>query len=238
MIWAGELFFKDKTVNIWQITDSLPVPVWVTQLSRLAAIIGLSFILSVSFIVVSVFTQVLLGGASYIDLGQFAEDLLLYRWAFLNFVLWASLVFFVGALTSHRIFTHLLCVAIFIFLIVSFDMGIIEDLRLGYGFTPGVEDYSEMSGYGIFQESANWFFLLWLALAITLVMTGVWLWKRGSDKKWKNRLSLKNMQLSMVSKGVMVLFFGAFLFLMSFITKNVYDNGNFIPDAEEERLDA
>ena len=238
MIWAGELFFKDKTVNIWQITDSLPVPVWVTQLSRLAAIIGLSFILSVSFIVVSVFTQVLLGGASYIDLGQFAEDLLLYRWAFLNFVLWASLVFFVGALTSHRIFTHLLCVAIFIFLIVSFDMGIIEDLRLGYGFTPGVEDYSEMSGYGIFQESANWFFLLWLALAITLVMTGVWLWKRGSDKKWKNRLSLKNMRLSMVSKGVMVLFFGAFLFLMSFITKNVYDNGNFIPDAEEERLDA
>nr|WP_321414779.1 hypothetical protein [uncultured Allomuricauda sp.] len=238
MIWAGELFFKDKTVNIWQITDSLPVPVWVTQLSRLAAIIGLSFILSVSFIVVSVFTQALLGGASYIDLGRFAEDLLLYRWAFLNLVLWASLVFFVGALTSHRIFTHLLCVAFFIFLIVSFDMGIMEDLRVGYGFTPGVDDYSEMSGYGIFQESAIWFFLYWLALAITLVMAGVWLWKRGSDKKWKNRLSLKNMQLSMVSKGVMVLFFGSFLFLMSFITKNVYDNGNFTPEDEEERLDA
>ena len=121
------------------------------------------------------FTQALLRGASYIDLGRFAEDLLLYRWAFLNLVLWASLVFFVGALTSHRVFTHLLCVAFFIFLIVSFDMDIIEDLRVGYGFTPGVEDYSEMNGYGIFQESANWFFLLWLALATTLVMAGVWL---------------------------------------------------------------
>lgn len=238
MIWAGELFFKDKTVNIWQITDSLPVPVWVTQLSRLAAVIGLSFILSLSFILVSLFTQVLLGGASYIDLGRFAEDLLLYRWAFLNFVLWVSLVFFVGALTSHRILTHLLCVAFFIFLIVSFDMGIIEDLRVGYGFTPGVEDYSETSGYGIFQQSANWFFLYWLALAIALVMAGVWLWKRGSDKKWKNRLSLKNMQLGLVSKIVMVAFFGIFLLLMSFITKNVYDNGNFTPEAEEERLDA
>lgn len=86
---GGRAFFKDKTVNIWQITDSLPVPVWVTQLSRLAAVIGLSFILSVSFIVVSVLTQALLGGASYIDLGRFAEDLLLYRWAFLNLVLWA-----------------------------------------------------------------------------------------------------------------------------------------------------
>ena len=238
MIWAGELFFKDKTVNIWQITDSLPIPVWVTQLSRLAAVIGLSFILSLSFILVSLFTQVLLGGASYIDLGRFGEDLLLYRWAFLNFVLWASLVFFVGALTSHRILTHLLCVGFFIFLIVSFDMGIIEDLRVGYGFTPGVEDYSETSGYGIFQQSANWFFLLWLVLAIALVMAGVWLWKRGSDKKWKTRLSLKNMQLGSVSKVVMVAFLGLFLFLMSFITKNVYDNGNFTPEAEEERLDA
>ncbi|WP_299530089.1 hypothetical protein [Ulvibacterium sp.] len=238
MIWAGELFFKDKTVNIWQITDSLPVPVWVTQLSRLAAVIGLSFILSLSFILVSLFTQVLLGGASYIDLGRFVEDLLLYRWAFLNFVLWASLVFFVGALTSHRILTHLLCVGFFIFLIVSFDMGIIEDLRVGYGFTPGVEDYSETSGYGIFHQSANWFFLYWLALAVTLVMAGVWLWKRGSDKKWKNRLSLRNMQLGLGSKVVMVAFFGVFLLLMSFITKNVYDNGNFTPEAVEERLDA
>lgn len=238
MIWAGELFFKDKTVNIWQITDSLPIPVWVVQLSRMVAIIGLSLVLSISFILISIFTQILLGGASYIDLGRFAEDLLLYRWAFLNFVLWTSLVFFVGALTSQRILTHLLCVGFFFFLIISFDMGILEDLRVGYGFTPGVEDYSEMSGYGIFQQSANWFFLLWLALAITMFMAGIWLWKRGSEKKWSNRLSVKNLQLGTISKLVMVAFFGLFLFLMSFINKNVYDIGNFTPEAEEERLDA
>jgi len=238
MIWAGELFFKDKTVNIWQITDSLPVPVWVVQLSRLAAVIGLSFVLSLSFIFISVFTQILMGGASYIDLGRFAEDLLLYRWAFLNFVLWACLVFFVGALTSKRILTHILCIGIFIFLIVSYEFGLIEDLRVGYSFTPGVEDYSEMSGYGIFQQSANWFFSYWLALAIVLVMVGIWLWKRGSDKKWKNRLSFNNMQLGHASKFAIVLIFGLFLFLMSFINKNVYTNGNFTPTIVEERLDA
>ncbi|MEM9648706.1 MAG: hypothetical protein AAF969_09500, partial [Bacteroidota bacterium] len=180
MIWAGELFFKDKTVNIWQITDSLPVPVWVTQLSRFAAVIGLSFVLSISFIVISIFTQVLLGGASYIELGRFVEDLLLYRWAFINFVLWAALVFFVGAVTSQRILTHILCVGIFIFLIISYEYEIIEDLRVGFGFTPGIDDYSEMSGYGIFRPSGNWFFLYWLALAIVMVMAAIWLWKRGS----------------------------------------------------------
>ena len=238
MIWAGELFFKDKTVNIWQITNSLPVPVWVTQLSRFVAVIGLSFLLSFSFIIVSIFTQILLGGFAYIDLGRFAEDLLLYRWAFLNFVMWASVVFFIGALTSHRILTHLLSVGTFLFLIISFDMGLLEDLRVGYSFTPGIEDYSEMSGYGIFQQAASWFFFLWLFLAIFLVMTGIWLWKRGSEKKWSNRLSLSNKQLHPLSKAVLVTCFGGFLVLMSFINKNVYQNGNFTPTAEGESLDA
>lgn len=238
MIWAGELFFKDKTVNIWQITNSLPVPVWVVQLSRLVAIIGLSFILSVSFIFISIGTQVVLGGGSYIEFRRFAEDLLLYRWAFLNFSLWASLVFFMASLTSQRVLTHILCVGLFIFLIISYEFGVIEDLRVGFGFTPGVEDYSEISGYGIFQQSANWFFLLWLTLAVFFVMVGIWLWKRGAEKKWSSRLSFKNIQLGTISKLVMTAFFGLFLFLMSFINKNVYDNGNFVPEAEEERLDA
>ncbi|MEO0331303.1 MAG: hypothetical protein AAF223_06415, partial [Bacteroidota bacterium] len=122
--------------------------------------------------------------------------------------------------------------------VISFDLGLMEDLRLGFAFVPGTEDYSETSGYGIFQQAANWYFLLWLSLATALVMAGVWLWKRGTDKKWGNRLSLKNGQLSPISKVAMLACFGAFLLLMSFISKNVYDIGNFTPEAEEEQLDA
>ena len=238
MIWAGELFFKDKTVNIWQITDTLPVPIWVTQLSRFVAIIGLAFVLSLSFIAISIFTQILLGGAAYIDLGRFAEDLLLHRWAFLNFILWASWVFFVAALSGKRILTHILGVGTFLFLIVSFDLGILEDLRVGFGFTPGIEDYSEMSGYGIFQQGATWFFFLWLSLGAVFTMAGIWLWKRGSEKKWRNRISFTNKQLHPLSKVVLAMSFSVFIVLMSFVSKNVYQNGNFTPEAEEERLDA
>ncbi|MEM9446833.1 MAG: hypothetical protein AAGA18_15945, partial [Verrucomicrobiota bacterium] len=157
---------------------------------------------------------------------------------FMNFVMYAALVFFVAGLTSNRIITHILSVGLFLFLVVSFDMGIVEDLRIGYGFVPGIEDFSEISSYGIFQTSANWFFLLWTSLAITLIMAGIWLWKRGSDKKWRHRLSLKNVQLAHTSKLAMVGCIGVFFFLMSFITKNVYDNGNFVPEDEQERLDA
>ncbi|MEM0939928.1 MAG: hypothetical protein AAGI25_09085 [Bacteroidota bacterium] len=236
MIWAGELFFKDKTVNIWQITDTLPVPLWVSQLSRFVAVIGLSFVLSLCFIAVSLLTQVLLGGAAYIDLSRFAEDLLLHKWAFLTFVLYTAIVFFVAGLTSHRIVTHIISIGFFLFLIISFDMEIIEDLRFGYALPPGVEDFSETSGYGIFHPASIWFFLLWLALAIVLIMAGIWLWKRGSEKKWGHRLSFKNAQLNPVSKLAMLICFFAFFFLMSFISRSVYDNGNFTPSSEEEQL--
>ncbi len=238
MIWAGELFFKDKTVNIWQITDALPVPVWVTQLSRFGAVIGLSFVLSLSFIIISIVTQVVLGGAAYIDLGRFAEDLLLHRWAFLTFVLFSAIVFFVAGLTANRIVTHIVSVGYFLFLIISFDMGIMEDLRFGYALHPCVADFSEMNGYGIFQQSANWFFIMWVALAIALIMAGIWLWKRGADKKWSNRLSIKNVQLNLVSKFALLVCLVAFFGLMSFISKSVYETGNFTPEAKEERLDA
>ncbi|MEM6376725.1 MAG: hypothetical protein AAF705_00805 [Bacteroidota bacterium] len=238
MIWAGELFFKDKTVNIWQITDSLPIPNWVVQTSRFVAIIGLSFVLSVSFILMSMLTQVLLGGAAYIDLFRFMEDLLLYRWGFLNFVLFAALTFLMASLTSNRLLTHILSVGIFLFLIVSFDMGLMEELKYGYGLTPGVEDYSEMSGYGIFQTGANWFFLMWLTLALTFILAGIWFWRRGSAKKWSNRISLSNQQLNWGARSVLLLTFTGFIFLFSFVNQQVYKNGNFTSDFDQESLDA
>ncbi|MEM7373671.1 MAG: ABC transporter permease [Bacteroidota bacterium] len=238
IIWAGELFFKDKTINIWQITDSLPVPTWVTQVSKFVAIIGLSFVLSLSFIAMSIFTQVLLGGAAYIDVGRFAEDLLLYRWGFLNFVLYTSLTFVLASLTSNRLLTHILSVGIFLFLIISFDMGLMEQLKYGYALTPGIEDYSDISGYGIFQTSANWFFFMWLALAISFLLLGIWVWRRGADKRWAGRLSLTNKQLSWVAKGVLVGCFAAFISLFSYINTHAYRNGNFTAEEDQERLDA
>lgn len=238
MIWSGELFFKDKTVKIWQITDALPVPVWVSQLSKYFASLGLAFLLCLAFIGIGILCQVIMGGGAYIDLGRYAEDLLGFRWGFLNFLLYISLVFFVAGITGNRLYTHILCVAFFIFTIISFDLGLLEDNRAGYGLVPGVDDFSDMSGYGIYQTAANWYFLMWLALAVVFVLGGILFWNRGAGQPWYQKILWRGKQLNLVGKLAMVFSLVAFFALQAFVSRQVYDKENFVSEAVQEARDA
>lgn len=235
IIWSGELFFKEKTVKIWQITDALPVPVWVTQLSKFVASCGLAFVLCLCFVAIGVVSQIILGGVSLIDIKQYVIDVFGYRWGFLNFVFQISLVFFIAGLTGNRFLTHILSVGYFLFLIISFDIGVLEQIRYAFGFTPGVEDFSEMSSYGILGLSANWFALLWGILSIAFVMLGILFWRRGAQSKWYKKI-VEN-QLSIPSKIVVVLLFIGFFVLQSFIHKNIYANGNYVLKAVQKQED-
>lgn len=237
MIWSGELFFKERTVKIWQITDALPIPVWVTQLSKFIASCGLAFVLCASFVVIGIVSQTMLGGFSLIDLKRYVIDIFGYRWGFINFVFEIALVFFVAGFTGHRFLTHILSVGYFLYLIISFDMGLMEQVRYGFALTPGVDDYSEMSGYGVLQTSANWFAILWGVASVFLLMLGVLLWQRGAQgKKWYKKLV--ETQLTLPAKAIAILFIGLFFFIQSFLHKSIYANGNFIPEEEQQAEDA
>ena len=61
-------------------------------------------------------------------------------------------------------------------------------LAVNLVLTPVFIHYLEVGVAGA-AWAANWYFFLWLSLATVLVMAGVWLWKRGVDKKWNHRLS-------------------------------------------------
>lgn len=234
MIWSGELFFKDKTINIWQITDALPVPVWVSQLSRLIAMIGVAFILCMLFIVIGMLCQIMLGGTSQIDLNLYAGDVLGYKWGWLTFVSEICLVFFIGGLTGRRVTTHILSVGIYLITIISADMGLFEQVRYLFPLTPGVDDYSEISGYGILSASGFWVFLLWTCLSVVFVLLGILFWDRGVASKWYLKLKFKSKQLNGYGKLAVVLFLIAFLALQGFIDKEMYSNGNFKTTAESD----
>ena len=238
MIWSGELFFKDRTANIWQITNALPVPVWVSQLSKLFAMIGVSLILCLTFIVVGVAIQVFKGSADLIDWGRYADDVLGFRYGWLTYSLEICLVFFIAGLTGNRFITHILSVGTFLIFIISFDMGLMEQVRYAYPFTPGVDDYSEMSGYGIFKISAEWFFFMWVCLAVVFVMLGIQFWNRGTGSSLLKKITFAGDQLRLPAKLVVVLFLGVFLFLQSFIGKQAYDKGNFVSEAAQDAEDA
>ncbi|QKX04990.1 hypothetical protein HN014_08695 [Aquimarina sp. TRL1] len=230
MIWSVELFFKDKTSNIWQITDALPVPVWVSQFSKYLAMCGVAFILSVTIILCGILAQVAKGGWEHIDLWLYAEDLLGYKWGWLTYVLNISFAFFIAGLTGNRFATHVLTVGYYLFNLISVEFDIIEEIRYTYTLTPGVEDFSEISGYGIWNLASNWFFLLWATLAIIFVLLGIHFWRRGKAFDFKRKITFRTNQLNIYGKGAVLLMVIAFISLQSFIVSEVNEKGNFQPE--------
>ena len=235
MVWAGELFFKDRVVNIHTITDTLPVPVWVTQLSWFIAMMGMSFILALSFMVIGIIIQILKGGAGLIEWDLYVYDILGYNWGWLTYVLWIAVVFFISGLTGNRFLTHVLSVGAFFVLIMAFELGLAEQVRFAYGAVPGLEDYSEISGYGIWYTSAQWFFLMWLVLAVALVLLGIYFWERGTGIKWSQKLRFQGKQLYLPGKIAALLAIAAFVVFQSFIIKNIDASKSFRLSAVEEK---
>lgn len=238
MIWAGELFFKDRVSNIWQITDALPVPIWVTTLSKFVAVAGVALITALLIIACGILAQLVMGGWQEIDLLRYADDVLGYKWGWLTYLQNIALVFFLAGLTGNRFLTHILGVGFYIFCIVSFDMGIMEELRFGYALTPGVEDFSDVNGYGIWTISSWWYFLMWTALAFVFMLLGVHFWKRGSALNFMRKLTFRSTQLNLAGKGLVVLGLVAFVLLQSFIVQEVNVKGNFETEAQEVLDDA
>lgn len=233
MIWSGELFFKEKTVDIWQITDALPIPVWVTQTSKLIAFLGVAIVLCFSFMMIGIVSQFILGGGiEIIDFKRYLIDIFGFRWGLGNFMLFICLVFFIGGLTGNRLITHILSVGYFLFTIISFDMGLQEQARFGYAMTPGVEDFSELSGYGILQKSAHWFNFMWIALALAFVLIGIWLWNRGVTRSLKTKL--KGNQLFTIPKILVFMLFFVFFGFQYYLNKQIYATENFEAVAQKE----
>ncbi|MEM8898207.1 MAG: hypothetical protein AAGC85_08880 [Bacteroidota bacterium] len=234
MIWAGELFFKDKVVNIWQITGALPVPVWVSQLSKLLAMFGVAFILNFIFMMCGIISQVIQGGAATIDMGLFINDFFGYNWGWINQCFYITLTFFLSGLTGKRFLTHVLGTGYFFVLLLGFELGLLEELRFAFGVTPGFEDYSEMNSYGMWKGASFWYFLTWLSLSVSFVLMGVLFWDRGLANSLLSKLSFRSKQLVIPGKLAILGLVIAFFFLQSFIAKQVNEEGNFEPDVVEE----
>ena len=228
MVWSGELFFKDRTAKFWQIADALPVPTWTVAFSRFLAMMVVALFLAVAFILAGIFVQIIKGGVSLIDMQLYIYDLLGYNWGWLTYVLQIATVFLIAGITKKRIATHIISVGIFFFTLLTFELGLVEQLIYGYSYVPGLEDYSEMNGYGMWVKGAKQYFLMWLLLATCFILVGIWYWQRGSDRKWQLTIIPSKQQLSVTGKVALVLFFSGFLLIRMKVIDEVNGKSNFV----------
>lgn len=79
---------------------------------------------------------------------------------YVYYILNIRLVFFLAGLIGNRYLTHVVRIGFYIFLLVSFELDLFEEVRFGYTLTPDVEDFLEMNRYGIWAIASFWYFLM------------------------------------------------------------------------------
>ncbi len=226
MLWAGEVLFKDRKSGIWQITDAMPAPAWVFVSSRFTAMSGVALLVCTVMLGAGLFAQITQGFFD-IEWGLYFKDIYLSRFGLVSFMHLIALAFFAGTLFNNRVAGHITSIAIFIFLVISAEFGLIEQLRFLFPFTPGVEDYSEMNGYGIFDKAMPWYAGAWSALAALFLLFTVKFWNRGIKKSFKERFIAFYKERNTGFAMVFLLFLGLFICCQYVIHKNVHQLAGF-----------
>ena len=227
MVISAELFFRERTSRFWEISGTTPAPNWVVQLPKLLAMAGVSFLVSAAMLVGGVLAQIIQGYWG-VDWLLYFGDLFGFRFGWCSYMLNIVFVFFLAGLLGNRYATHIIGVGVYIFVLVSVDLGLIEELRFTYSLAPGAGDYSEMNGYGIWAVASRYYSLLWLSLAGFFILASLQLWRRGAGQRFLDRRRILGGELSISAKIAMFVFLLFFLQTQSFIVDSVNIPRNFI----------
>lgn len=183
-----ELLFRSQTSGFWKIADALPVPSWVTTLSKINAMLLVSLLLSVFLIVLGICVQIGKGYFNF-ELLVYMKEIIL-RWfpKYLEYILICTAI---AGLTGNKYITHGLTILVLVFTIILHEIGVLEQLRLAFTFAPGTLKYTDMNGSSFFGTANLWYSLYWISLGLALTFFGLLVWPRGLTASLKSRFQLK-----------------------------------------------
>lgn len=180
-----ELLFRNQTSEFWKIADALPVPSWVTVLSKINAMILVSLLLSVCLILFGMAVQTAKGYFSFGWEVYFNEILL--RWL-PKYVAYILLCTAVAGISGNKYATHGICILVMVVTIILHELDVLEQNRFQFTFAPGSLKYTDMNGSGIFGPANLWYSIYWISLSLTLALTGLLAWPRGLMTSFFKRL--------------------------------------------------
>ena len=183
VLFSGELVWRERDRNVAQIYDSLPVPDWLSFLSKLGALVLVTAMLLFVVMLCGIFMQTALGYYNF-EIGQYLKEL--YGLRFIELIWYCVLALFVQVLVNNKYLGHFVMVAFYIIVVSAYGFGLQHSLYLfaeGPGYT-----YSDMNGYGHYLLSAVWIRLYWTAFSVILALASLLFWVRGQETNVKMRL--------------------------------------------------
>ncbi|NCP66574.1 MAG: hypothetical protein GW763_08490 [Paraglaciecola sp.] len=228
--YSAEIVWRERSVGMGDIVDSMPVhnlTFWLSKLLSLFVVIISLYLLGMGVAIVSQ----LIDGYSHLEIGQYLVSLLYFD--ALPFCLLGVFAFFLQALSPNKYIGMLLFVGYF-FVSLTFSQLGIEHSMFNFADAPRLS-YSDLNGYGWYLTTQAWFMSYWLALAVLLGVISYGLWQRGPSASLSARFSMLRYQIGTWGTTIALVGAVAFVSLAGVIYYNTKVINTFY--GQEELLD-
>ena len=215
VFFGGDLIWRDRASGMHEILDASPVGNLQLMAAKWLAMIGIVITLLLVGIGVGMIAQILLGDIPVHPATYFMT-------AFMQFaprmILMAILAMFIQNFMPGRI-SGMIAAGVVMFFFLDF-VGMLPFYHplMNYGSMP-TGPYSEMSGFRDLIRF-KWFGVYWGSLAALMGVVGVWMWRRGTDVRFRTRVRLMRQRMHGPSLTLGLVFLTGFVGTGAYIFKS------------------
>jgi ABC-type transport system involved in multi-copper enzyme maturation permease subunit len=181
LLYSGELIWKERSLELDEIVDSMPAPSGVYLGAKLTALLLVIAVVQLAGVVTLVAFQ-LSHGYHDLELGLYARGVAL---AAVYPILMMVLSCFCHVVARSRLAGYGLVILFIVTWDLLEDFGFEHHLYRFASLPPA--PWSDFNGYGPFLAPFGWYSLYWGFAALLLVALSILFWRRGADDAWRAR---------------------------------------------------
>ena len=181
VLFSGELIWKERSLELDEIVDSMPTPSGVYLAAKLTALLLVIAVFLLAGVVAMAGFQ-LAGGYTNLEPGLYARGV---AFAAVYPILMMVLACFCHVVARNRLAGYGLVMLFIITWDLLEELGFEHHLYRFASLPP--TPYSDLSGYGPFLAPFGWYSLYWGFAALVLIGLSILFWRRGADGAWRAR---------------------------------------------------
>ncbi len=234
VLYSGELIWKERAVNLNLIIDAMPMPDFISLISKFLGLLLVYLVLLFGLIICGIIIQASYGYYKF-EIGVYFGSLYTETLAFL--VLYTLLSMFIQVMVNNKFLGFAIAIAFSILVGFFGQMGLEHPLfQFGSG---SLGTYSDMNVYGHFVTPFTWLQVYWLAFVVFLFAVAVIFSVRGSESvmnmRWKSgKLRLSKSLVRMMAMAVILFASTGFYIFYNTNILNEYSNSD---DREDLQVD-
>jgi len=191
VFYTGELVWKERSVNINLIVDTMPIPDFITLVAKFLGLVVIYAGLMLVLTGCGMFIQAAYGYYKFEPSVYFSS---LFTEALAFQVLYTLLAIFIQVMVNNKFLGYAITVVFFIFVQVMGNIGLEHPLfQFGSG---SLDTYSDMNVHGHFVMPFSWLQVYWMAFAAVLLGIAIVFAPRGSESLIRLRWQIGKLRIN------------------------------------------